>query len=402
MSLIGAAGDGIICRPDLTSQQTLLASKGTVYGSPMIDHGVKFNGTTDYVSFSCLRYGVKSIVIRLNLGALTNYIVDLDGGTHYIWVNNGTVTATGFASPTIYVDGIATSTITLGKHTICIATSTAFALKNPVLGKKDANYFNGTIYDIYALNIVLSAEDAKDIYEQDTIQELEQCLLFLPLKSSYTDSSGNRVTENKGTALGTVKLGNGTTPSSFPTQLVPSGMYFDGSDGLTSSIIDPVEYNEPFFGGMVYNGSPVSTNNAWMSTYNSTTSKGFEFRVQNSIGWLIQVISTNYIQAYSTSSYLLKGLHSVMFSYDGSASPNGLSIYLDGVSLSGLSRSGSIAGTIKNGQPIAIGARLTGTALSMYITPMKLFRPFFGKGLFTARQAKIMHNYLMKLYNTSV
>ena len=402
MSLIGAAGDGIICRPDLTSQKTLLASKGTVYGSPTIDHGVKFNGTTDYVSFSCLRYGVKSIVIKLNLGALTNYIVDLDGGTCYIWVNNGTVTATGFTSPTIYVDGVATSAITAGKHTICIATSTAFALKNPVLGKKDANYFNGTVYDIYALNIALSAEDAKDIYEQDTIQELERCLLFLPLKSSYTDSSGYRVTENKGTALGTVKLGDGTTSSSFPTQLTPSGMYFDGNDGLTSSIVDPVEYNEPFFGGMVYNGSPVSTNNVWMSTYNSTASKGFEFRVQNSIGWLIQVVSTNYIQAYSTSSSLLKGLHSVMFSYDGSASPNGFSIYLDGVSLSGLSRSGSIAGTIKNGQPIAIGARLTGAALSLYITPMKLFRPFFGKGLFTARQAKIMHNYLMKLYNTSV
>jgi hypothetical protein len=74
-------------------------------------------------------------------GTIKNYI-DLDGGTHYIQINSGTVTATGFSSPTIYVDGAAGSAISDTKwHFIVIATASSISASNVTLGKVGSNYF---------------------------------------------------------------------------------------------------------------------------------------------------------------------------------------------------------------------------------------------------------------------
>jgi hypothetical protein len=74
-------------------------------------------------------------------------------------------------------------------------------------------------------------------------------LIDLPLRTSYTDGSGNRVTRNLGTAPGapaTCTLGDGVTSTTFPTQVSPHGMSFDGGDYIDTGLIAQLEYNTPF------------------------------------------------------------------------------------------------------------------------------------------------------------
>jgi hypothetical protein len=89
----------------------------------------------------------------------------------------------------------------------------------------------GTAEEFYFYDRALSAEEVLDLYEEDTFQEVDDSkfLLSLPLRSNYNDGS-NQVTENIGSLGGTVQLGDGTTSTTFPTQLTPKGMSFDGGD----------------------------------------------------------------------------------------------------------------------------------------------------------------------------
>jgi len=88
----------------------------------------------------------------------------------------------------------------------------------------------GTAEEFYFYDRDLSAEEVLDLYEEDTFQEVDDSkfLLSLPLRSNYNDGS-DQVTENIGSLGGTVQLGDGTTSTTFPTQLTPKGMSFDGT-----------------------------------------------------------------------------------------------------------------------------------------------------------------------------
>lgn len=95
----------------------------------------------------------------------------------------------------------------------------------------------GTAEEFYFYDRDLSAEEVLDLYEEDTFQEVDDSkfLLSLPLRSNYNDGS-NQVTENIGSLGGTVTLGDGTTSTTFPTQLTPKGMSFDGTTDYLSAI----------------------------------------------------------------------------------------------------------------------------------------------------------------------
>ena len=66
-----------------------------------------FNGTMGFVAVNKVVFGVKSIAFALRLDALNKDIIDFDGGTHSIEVAaNGTLSATGWVSPSIYSNGV--------------------------------------------------------------------------------------------------------------------------------------------------------------------------------------------------------------------------------------------------------------------------------------------------------
>lgn len=174
-------------RETFESQQSVAQNGGVITGTPAISNGVTLDGSAQYVTYTKNLYGIKTVSVKMNVTSTTARLVDLDGGTHYLWINAGTVTAQGFASPTIYIDGVATSTITTGLHTITVTTATAFNGVNVVVGKVGANYGAGIFYDVSIFTSAFSTDEALDLYQNDTITEIDalKALVHLPLKSWY-------------------------------------------------------------------------------------------------------------------------------------------------------------------------------------------------------------------------
>ncbi len=73
-------------------------------------------------------------------------VMDLNGAGTNIRIVSGVVTANGFTSPTIYVDGAVTSTLNnTNWHHVVITTGTNVNASNVNLGVASSTYFGGTL-----------------------------------------------------------------------------------------------------------------------------------------------------------------------------------------------------------------------------------------------------------------
>jgi len=221
----------IVFREQFLDVVSVVKNGGTVSGSPTISRGATLNGSSEAINYADLTGKVKSVSFVVELESTTEDMVDLDGGTHTIEASAGTLTATGFSSPTIYVDGAVTSTITTAKSTVTVTTATAIDLSDPTVGLIGASYMEGTVSEITLYEEELSAEEVLDAHEKDSQTEIEEedFLLSLPLIAHYDNTLDERVTENTGSLGGQVYYGTGILSSAFPTQLKPKGIQCDGS-----------------------------------------------------------------------------------------------------------------------------------------------------------------------------
>lgn len=108
-----------------------------------------------YVSVSNTISGVQSVSFWAKPSSTTEYLIDLDGGTHYIWINSGSLTATGFSSPTYYVNGIATQTVVANQwQYITVTTATSFNTSSMKIGWANGTYFTGSLDELKIYNYV--------------------------------------------------------------------------------------------------------------------------------------------------------------------------------------------------------------------------------------------------------
>ena len=127
-----------------------------------------FDGN-DYVHIGDTGQAVKavSLWVKPNAVDVIEEPLDLDG-THYVKIDNGTVTGQGFASPTVYINGISgASTITTGWNHIVITTGTGIDADDLDIGRlDDSNYFAGLIDEVKIYNYEPTAEQVKLDYNQ--------------------------------------------------------------------------------------------------------------------------------------------------------------------------------------------------------------------------------------------
>jgi hypothetical protein len=111
-----------------------------------------FDGATSKVTGSKIIKGIKTVGfwIRPN-NIATQGILNLDGGTHKISTNaSGVITATGFSSPTYYINGLATTTptLTIGQwNYVEITTATGFDSTSSFTVGTDGTYYVGGYID---------------------------------------------------------------------------------------------------------------------------------------------------------------------------------------------------------------------------------------------------------------
>ena len=104
---------------------------------------------TSYIDVGNVGRDVKGVGIWVYPDSITSKsFMDLDGGTHSLETDgNGDVTATGWSSPTFYVNAVAAATrLTISAwNFVVVTTATAFAASNFDIGREAAAYWDGLI-----------------------------------------------------------------------------------------------------------------------------------------------------------------------------------------------------------------------------------------------------------------
>ncbi|MDO8498937.1 MAG: DUF2341 domain-containing protein [bacterium] len=306
-----------------------------------------FNGSTASVTVSGTASSIKTISFWVKPKTNGEKLIDLDGGTHYISASSGTISATGFTSPTIYVNGKVSSTLTANtwQH-ITVTTGTAFNASAITMGKVSSTYLNGYLDDVKIYNYARSAAQIKTDYlagksNAGTKQGDSAVLGSKPedwlsnglvgywkmdeaaansctgASNDSCDSSGNG---NDGawsgnTTVGTGKFGNGVS--------------MDGTGDFTT-ISDP--------GTSVLDITGQITMSAWVKTSGTNDYTGIIFKNTGYTGYQMSFNTSGGVRAdlYNGSTYITPAnstnvengsWHLVTTTYDGATAK----IYVDGV-----------------------------------------------------------------------
>ena len=168
-------GDGTIAydASDNSNDGTLTNSPKWTNSSPPNLGGVgggslSFDGQNDYVHIGDIsETGVKTVELWVKPDAVnvTEDPLDLNG-TQYVKITSGTVSGEGFTSPTVYVDGLAGTTVTANWHHIVITTNTGFSASDVDIGRLNTTYFNGLIDEVRIYNRALTASEIRYHYNR--------------------------------------------------------------------------------------------------------------------------------------------------------------------------------------------------------------------------------------------
>jgi hypothetical protein len=93
---------------------------------------------------------------------------DPDATEVSVEISSGTITANGFTNPTIYVDGVETSSIGSNAwHHVVITTDTDIQTENFEIGRINTTYFSGQIDDVRVYNYTLSPKQITSVMNAD-------------------------------------------------------------------------------------------------------------------------------------------------------------------------------------------------------------------------------------------
>lgn len=132
-------------------------SVGTSYGDnnsfttniSTAGNALDFDGVDDYIDVGIGPTSIKTVEFWVNPSSTTEYYIDLNG-TEYISSSTGTISASGFTSPTIRVNGVESTTIVSGSwQHISITTSTGINATDLDIGRVETQEeFEGKIDEV--------------------------------------------------------------------------------------------------------------------------------------------------------------------------------------------------------------------------------------------------------------
>lgn len=138
----------------------------TNVGATWDKYGRILNGTSSKLTVTGTVTGIKAVMVWIKPDdKTTRSIVDFDGGTHSIEMDaSGDITATGWTSPTRYVNGVAATAITQSAwNCVLVTTGTAFNGTTVILGQ-ETSFYDGGIGEAQMYNLV--PDSAMRLYQQ--------------------------------------------------------------------------------------------------------------------------------------------------------------------------------------------------------------------------------------------
>jgi hypothetical protein len=309
--------------------QSVVHNGGTIAGTPSIDFGAVFNGTTDYMTYSLRGDEFNSAEISIVLmfypdfdtdEDVTRRLFDASSGSAYQVVksnnasSNTLTIALGGTSIAAVAEGTYSPYWDIGERNVLVISGTtgdtsAWLNGNLILDKDSsawsaavpANFyigsaFNGTqlfdgkIAKLQVFQSVLTAKEALDFYNTTTYSYINDAVLDLPMDAARHDPVNVRTLDVSGNS-NHATFGNGITTSTYPTKLQKRGYDFDGGDYL---VVD---------GAGIYNSTETSIAFAFSPDYD--VSDDVTFRCFDSTsGSAYQVIKNNNAASNSLSIVL--------------------------------------------------------------------------------------------------
>ena len=158
-----------IFRATFNNEATEVRNEGTVTNVTFDKGGAYFSNAANSKIEYFHQY-FKTVRIICTLDSTTEDIFKLSS-THSISANAGTLSATGFSSPSIYVNGVLGSTVSTAKVEIIISTSTLINANDIILGRI-INSLNGSVDLVEFYRRKLNEYEVLNLFERKTfVQE---------------------------------------------------------------------------------------------------------------------------------------------------------------------------------------------------------------------------------------
>ena len=270
-------GDEIVFREEFTTRKSIINNSGVITETTTLSDGMAtFDGVSGNITYpvaiipSSFKGTVAmDVVIESAAGTPVTFFSSADSGSTQsffilgtdssdrLFINQrdfgaqATVNGTAALTPgvkyrvvyasdgsvyTMFIDGVEDTVSSSGGNGDWLGDTTS--RDNLVFGglkRSSQAFYNVTVGNVIISTETWTAQEALDDYNGTTYPALDaaKALVYLPLKSHFSDGS-NQQTKNLGTE-GNLILGDGTTSTTFPTQLQPKGMSFDGGDYLETA-----------------------------------------------------------------------------------------------------------------------------------------------------------------------
>ena len=166
---------------DFRDALTVARNGWTKASAPTFDDGGTFDGVDDSLTSGDSILNCNGVSFWVTLGSADEEILTLSA-THSISVAAGVVTATGWTAPTIWVNGVATTAIGLGRSFVTIVTATSFTANTVIVGKIAAAFgaFKIERLAIWATSTVLTLAEHTAYYNDSMFNWRNRATVDLP------------------------------------------------------------------------------------------------------------------------------------------------------------------------------------------------------------------------------
>lgn len=206
------------------------------------------------------------------------------------------------------------------------------------------NFLVGSMTDFAIYDRAWTPEEVQDDFENDTYTEVDSsnATVFLPLRTQFNDGT-NQVTQNDGTVAANVIMGDGSTATTFPTQLLElfKGVNFAGIDDHMRLLNDPaVDFQNGENFSISFAAKGVVDNGVFQVVLQKVIGNGIVTGPINNFGYDViyradmlnnlqfRIRATNNLTAVVASTTVMTGeLHHVVCTLDWSSDMN---LYIDG------------------------------------------------------------------------
>jgi hypothetical protein len=357
---------------------------GTNTGALFMGRGLSFDGVNDQVTIGATGQTVRTVLFYANPGTTTQSFMQLQStGAVRIEISGGTLSATGFTSPTLYVNGAASSTVAASSwQMISVTSATGVSASNVLLGRQNSSFYNGSMSGVKMFTTALSAGQIAELYANP-----EQ---LLPTGSVAADLVGFWGLHETGTSAydasggfkhGTVSGATAVTAiSGAPPQLgLVNAMTLVEFDGVNDyfTVAHSADFDASSAWSMAYFYSNfTATDSAERAIYSKGNdhlgTSGIRIIQRGSDG-LALISNGGTSVVFAPAGFNNGRLHHVAWTISGTT----VRCYFDGA----LAGTGFIAGTATNTRPVAIGAALiTGTGSPVYFFQSDLYEVAVWKG----------------------